>query len=317
MKMKKTLVAALSVVAVVIAGCPLGTFIVNGLVALGEAPVTEVRIAGSNFITLDTKANGTDSFSSANGYLCVVHHPGCGIVGNQGTDVYFGDQKPLPLLVQTVQTNYTAIGPSAGGGIGGWGSYGTNLQVGSGDGTVPTTVSWNNACQGVYAGKDLYYRMSFVVRVRGNVAQLNEQTFDPSATPTAPCGDSPAGGGGGGGPPMPSGWLGVAKYCNVGTQQANGTLVIKATLNSALSGATGSSTMSESIPIGFAPSGSLPSSTNFMTKQMYKQGTWTITSAQIQGLTGPLPGQPLNNVQLPGGPGTPVLDFSGGNCGPI
>ena len=306
----------LLLILVVMAACDLGDFIVRALIALGEAPVTEVRIAGTSFISF-AKKDSKDGFSASDGFMCVVHNPGCGIVGNSGTDQFFGPNKPLPILSQIVAVDFTPIAPpgmapSATGGLGGWGSFGAEETNGSADGQTATSVSWNNACQGSYAGKNLFYRMSFRVRVRGDLAQLNEPTFDPSATPTATCGDGqamplPA-------KPMASGFLGVVKVCNPGTQQTSGTLILTAACNPAQAGAPFACTMNESIPISFLPSaGGQPSSTSFMTKQVYQQGAWTISKAQVQGLTGLLPGLPLN-VQVPGGVGTPVLDFSGGSC---
>ena len=305
---------SLFVAVVGLVGC--GDLIIPTLIALGEAPVTEVRIAGSSFISLDKKDQG-DGFSASDGFLCVVHNPGCGWVGNSGNDKFFGPSKPLPLMAQIVGVDFTPVAPpglaaTSGGGIGGWGSFGAQESNGTADGTSPTTVSWNNACQGNYAGKNLYYVISFRVRIRGDVTQLNEPMFDPAATRAVSCGGVstitklPT--------PMASGFLGVVKVCNPTDQQANGTLILNAMCNPSQPGATSNCMMTESIPIAFLPSGGgQPSSTSFMTKQIYQQGSWTITKAQVQGLTGQLPGLPLN-VQVPGAPGTPVLDFSGGSC---
>ena len=308
---------ALIAVTTTFAAC--GEDIVKALTALGEAPVTEVRIAGASFISLD-KQDGGDGFTVSDGFMCVVHDPGCGWVGNSGSDEFFGPAKPLPLLAQIVETEFTPVAPpglstSAPGGIGGWGSFGASQKNGTGDGTVASTVDWSNACQGQYGGKNLYYRISFRVRIRGDVSQLNEPTFDPAIPPAARCGE--------GTPtiipsvPMPSGFLGSVKVCNPSTQKTSGTLLLTAMCNPAQPGATFACMMNESISMEFDPSGGgQPSSTPFMTKQIYQQGSWTITKAQVQGLTGALPGLPLS-VQVPGLSGTPILDFSGGRCGPL
>ena len=128
-------------------------------------------------------------------------------------------------------------------------------------------------------------------------------------------GSSGNGGSGGSGTSAPSGFNGIAYICNIsgnGTP-ATGTLHIEATLVTAAPGATGSSTMSENIPLSFPANGGIASSAGFKTNTTYKQGTWQITKAQIIGLTGLLTGLP-RTVILPGGPGNPMLDFTGGSC---
>lgn len=113
----------------------------------------------------------------------------------------------------------------------------------------------------------------------------------------------------------PSGFYGTAYYCNSSANgsSATGTLHIEATLITPLSGATGSATMNENIPVSFPATNGAASSVVFKTNYNYKQGTWQITKAQIVGLTGALPMLP-KTVSLPGGLGTPKLDFTGGNC---
>lgn len=284
--------------------------VLRSIVALDAAPITEVRISGVGFLSLDQK-DSADQATAQDGFLCVRHGPGCGIVGNSGTDQFFGSGKPLPLLAQIVGVDYAPASPSVPGGLGGWGSSGSDARPGSADGQTATTVGWSNACQGARAGKDLYYSMSFRVRIRGDVSQLNEPAFATSYKAPA-CGDAPDQTM----PPFPmaSGLLGVVKYCNPSTQKASGTLILKGACSPAQSGSPFACDMNESIPITFAGAqGIKPSESNFMTRQIYQPGGWTLSTMQVQGLTGPLQSQPLS-LQLPGGPGSPVLDFSGGAC---
>ena len=293
-----------------LAGC--GDIIIQALVALQQAPITEVRVAGSSFLTLSSKTDSADRHSAENGFLCVKHSPGCGITGNSGLDDFFGPGKPLPLLAQIVGVDFMPASAPVAAGIGGYGSFGADLKTVFPDGQTATQVDWRNACQGVAAGKDLYYRISFRVRIRGDASQLGEQTVDPTATPTAACGDMPTT------PPpsapIASGLLGIVKYCNPTPQVASGTLMLMGSCSPAQPGAMFSCTMNEMIPVTFQPAGGgQPSSTNFMTKQIYQQGSWTLATAKVEGLTsakGPL------TIQVPGGLGTPVLDFTTGSCPP-
>ena len=111
---------------------------------------------------------------------------------------------------------------------------------------------------------------------------------------------------------MASGLLGVVKYCNPTSQVASGTLLLAGSCSPAQPGAKFSCTMNEMIPVSFQPSGGgQPSSTNFTTKQIYQQGSWTLATAKIDGLTGAK--GPLS-IQVPGGVGAPVLDFTTGSC---
>jgi len=151
---------------VVLAGC--GDLIVKALEAIGSAPVTEVRIAGSNFLTLSSHKDSADRLNADNGFLCVKHSPGCPIKGNDGLDDFFGVGKPLPLLAQIVGVDFMPASGPVPGDATGVGSFGTDLKTVSPDGQTATQVDWRNTCWGVAGGKDLYYRISFRIRVRGD-----------------------------------------------------------------------------------------------------------------------------------------------------
>src|SRR5258706_6174674 len=122
--------------------------------------LVQVRIAGTQYFDFDPGDSG-DHFNEQNGYMCVVHNPGCGWIGNSGLDKFFSVRKPLPQGAQLVRVDFLAYAPAClhsvdSGTIGGWGSYGAQIQD-------VTNVHWNNACQGVYGGKNVFYRISFVI----------------------------------------------------------------------------------------------------------------------------------------------------------
>jgi hypothetical protein len=317
--MSKSFVVA---VAFLVAALDCGDEIVRDVIAIASVKFTVKRIAGAQYFTLD-KGDSKDGSSSQSGVLCVTHNPGCGWVGNNGSDKFFTPDKPLPALATIVAVHFTQFWPvgiasqSAGGGLGGWGSYGANISNGSPDGSVPTTVHWNNACQGVFGGKDVVYRISFLISVPEGT-DLGEPMFDQSeAEPPDLCqppGYSPMPQGGGGPPqfPPPSGWSGVVSYCNVTDQPAAGALQLTATVVTPLPNAQGSSAMMvTNLPVTFGPSGGgVPSTASFTTPSSFKQGTWQITQAKVLGLTGNLPGLPLTAPL----PGAPLLAFNGATC---
>ncbi len=290
--------------------------IVRDVVALGSVKFTVKRIAGAHYFALDN-GNSKDGYNPQNGFLCVSHNPGCGWVGNNGTDKFFTSDKPLPPLCTIVAVNFTQFWPSgvssqaAGGTIFGWGSYGASLSSGTPDGSVPTTVGWKNACQGVFGDKNLDYRISFLISMPDGT-DLGEQTFDQTDTAENVC--VPPGSPLPPTTPEPSGWSGIASYCNVTNQTASGMLQINATAVTPLPNAQGSASMMVmNIPVSFAPSGGgVPSTASFKTPTSFKQGTWQITQAKIVGLTGNLP-VPLT-ANLPGEVGTPILAFNGNTC---
>jgi hypothetical protein len=298
--------------------------IVSDVVALGSVKFEVKRIAGAHYFTLD-KGDPKDGSNAQNGYLCVNHNPGCGWWGNDGSDKFFTPDKPLPPLCTIVAVDFAQFWPdgispqSAGGSVFGWGSYGASLTSGTPDGSVPTTVGWNNACQGPFGGQDLPYRISFLVSMPEGT-DLGEDMFDQADTPSPDVCRPPKFSVGPGKEippeaPEPSGWSGVASYCNLTNDSASGMLEIKASADTPLPNAQGSGAMMvTNIPVTFAPSGGgVPSTAAFKTPVSFQQGTWRINQAKIVGLTGNLPGVPFN-VPLPGPAGTPVLAFSGHSC---
>jgi hypothetical protein len=296
--------------------------IVKDVVALGSVKLVVKRISGIHYINF-SKPDAGDSYSENNGYLCVTHNPGCGWWGNNGSDKFFNADVPLPPLCTIVGTSFTQFWPNgvassgAPGGLGGWGSYGAHLNTGSSDGSAPYVVSWNNACQGDFGGKNLYYHISFLVSMPEGT-DMGEPVFD--QTPDDPAVCLPQGystQAQNATPPtvIPSGFAGTAKYCNPTREQACGKLIIWATLVTALPGATGESVMKDTISICFGPGGgTLPVSQGFSTPMQYKQGTWSITLVKIIGLTGNLTVSTPITTSLPAGLGQPIFDFSNGSC---
>jgi hypothetical protein len=318
---RKWLPFAALIAGLTLAGCAgLGDWIVKGLEGLASHPTAEVRIAGTNYIEFDKKDSG-DGYSAQDGYLCVIHNPGCGIKGNDGEDKFFTPDKPLPLLAKLVRVEFTpywpnGLGAGSAGGIGGWGSFSIEQRGGPSDPSHTVYVDWSNACQGSFGGKNLHYSVSFIVSMPTG-ADLGEPAFVPSAKPDSPC--QPEGYTKNSQPPgptapVPSGFLGVVKMCNTTNVTASGSLHLEGACTAALPGAQGICTMKEdTVALQFPQGGTAGSQASFKTQQIYKQGTWQITNAKVTGLTGQLPGLPVT-LQLPGGVGSPVLDFTGGRC---
>src|SRR5262249_13768187 len=92
---------------------------------------------------------------------------------------------PLPLGAAVAHAEFTPYWPKgtkshSSGGIGRWGSYGSQIGLDS------TSVHWENACQGVYGGKNLYYRVSFVISIPAGM-DLGEEAFDPASPKPPTC----------------------------------------------------------------------------------------------------------------------------------
>lgn len=319
---RTALLSCIVIVTLSLQGCSaIGDFIVKVFEKIGGTPMDHVRISGMNHFLLDKK-DARDGNDIHDGYMCVVHDPGCGVVGNNGVDKFFPEENPLSLLAKIEKVEYEPIWPDGlgtgtGGGVGP-GSYGQWMSGWPSAAPQPILVDWNNTCTNSYGGRKIYYSISFIVAVpRGT--DLGEPTFDPAQQPKTACrldgyhleGEEtqpsvPAS-------VLPSGFSGTVKICNITTNIASGTLHLEGTVATALSGAQGATMMKEDIPVQFPPGGSGGAVSSFKTQQIYKQGTWTITSAKVTGLTGPYPTLPLT-LQLPGGVGTPLLDFTGGRC---
>jgi hypothetical protein len=171
--------------------------------AIGMASEKVVRISGQTYFKLDRK-DSKDGVSSQNGYLCVVHDPGCGIVGNDGEDTFFFSQQ-LPPLAEVVGFTFEPVPPAglaASYNPGPSGSFDTTLQSGPTDGSQPIRIRWHNACWGPYGGKPAIYRVSMKVKIKGDLDLIDEK-FDPdqqlpvpecrkaeTPTPTTTCGIS-------------------------------------------------------------------------------------------------------------------------------
>jgi hypothetical protein len=163
-----------------LSGCNFGTFLSDLLNAIGMAPEKTVRISGETYFKLDRK-DSRDGFSSKNGYLCVVHDPGCGVSGNDGEDTFFL-ARLLPPLAKISAFHFEPIPPdgmAASYNPGPSGSFDTVLQGGVQDGSQPIRVRWHNACWGPYGGKPAVYRVSMDVQIKGNL-DLVDQAFDPN-----------------------------------------------------------------------------------------------------------------------------------------
>jgi len=125
--------------------------------------------------------------------MCVTHNPGCGWIGNSGEDKFFSGAKQLPIGAQIVSVEFLTYPPAGlsgddSGTIGGWGSYFSRIKSNSSNDSQPnlTTINWSNACQGVYGGKNLYYRISFIISVQDGT-NLGEDSFETSSTPPPSC----------------------------------------------------------------------------------------------------------------------------------
>jgi hypothetical protein len=157
--------------------------VVQAVVALGNVKLVVKRISGIHYLKF-SKGDPSDTYSETDGYLCVSHNPGCGWWGNNGKDKFFNQDIPLPPLCTIVGTDFTQFWPDgitttgSSGSLGGWGSYGAHLDAGSPDGSSPYVVPWNNACQGDFTGKILYYHISFLVSMPEGT-DMGEPVFDP------------------------------------------------------------------------------------------------------------------------------------------
>ena len=129
------------------------------------APTVTVRISGTTYSHI-AAPDSHDGATPNNGYLCVLHDPGCGWWGNDGKDTYF-TQKQLPAgakLVGVDFNQYWPFGVDSGSGSGAWtwfdssGSYFAHLNQ-----DVPTQpyVKWNNTCAAGFCGQESMVRRQF------------------------------------------------------------------------------------------------------------------------------------------------------------
>jgi len=299
-------------------------------------PTVTVRISGATFSHI-AEPDKNDNATANNGYLCVVHNPGCGWWGNDGKDTYFV-QKQLPAgakLVGIDFVQYWPLGVDSASGSGAWtwfdssGSYFAHLNQ-----DVPTQpyVKWNNTCTEGFANKDLWYSISFRVQMPEGT-NLGEATSDlGTPSPCLPPGYSitavsisP-----GSNPPpspyLPSGWAGQVVFCNVSTVAVTQYLHVRATLVTSYPGAQGSAgpMVVDNLSLRFPPGGVSGSLGGFTIPQNYQQGTWKLTDVYLTDApTAPGASAPKNAVHFPGlpftaslpGPATsPVFNFTGGSC---
>jgi hypothetical protein len=84
-------------------------------------PTVQVRISGSTYAHI-SRPDSRDQSTDNNGYVYVMHDPGCGWWGNDGKDMFF-DQKALPAgaaLVKTKFVQYWPLGIDSSSGSGAW-----------------------------------------------------------------------------------------------------------------------------------------------------------------------------------------------------
>jgi hypothetical protein len=186
---KSIVIAALAGSVLLLSGCGLIQWFVDAIENIAGRKTVEVRIPGERYLEFDKKDDG-DRYVSSDGYLCVVHDPGCGVRGNDGTDKFFTvDKSALPLLVKRVRTDFTphwpsGLGQGSSGSTGGYGSYGMKLLDQPPSAADPIGVEWNNTCVGDFNSKKLYYSISFVVSMPEGY-DMGEPTFELSKT--SPC----------------------------------------------------------------------------------------------------------------------------------
>ena len=292
-------------------------------------PLVQVRIAGQRYAKI-SRLDSKDGSTVNNGYQCVVHDPGCGSWGNDGVDRFFSENV-LPATAKLVGppqfVQYWPIGinsdDAGGAGINSEGSYYANLNTSDPGGP---SVKWNNTCQLYFAGKRLYYSISFIVSMPKGT-DLGEETFDPTSQRVSPClplGYSDVRQKGPSDSTLASGWAGQVLYCNPTTQSEQLYLHIRAKLLTPNANAQGdgSPMVEDNLLLQFAPGGSVGSQSSFRTAMKYKQGNWEITDAYITTAPTSASNTMVKNVprigpfdyMLPGPIGGPVLDFRGGSC---
>jgi len=132
-------------------------------------PTVIVRISGTTYSHI-AEPDKDDNASANNGYLCVLHDPGCGWWGNDGKDKYFA-QKQLPAGAELVGVDFIQYWPlgvdsASGSGAFTWlnssGSYFAHLNQ---DNPAQPYVKWNNTCWAGFGGKNLRYSVSFRIQM--------------------------------------------------------------------------------------------------------------------------------------------------------
>lgn len=186
--MRARKVTLIAVLGLLLSGCDLRSLVTDVLTAIGMAPEKTVRISGETYFKLDKRESG-DGARSENGYLCVVHDPGCSdLSGSRSEDTFFLARQ-LPPLAKVVGFTFEPLPPAGMAanhdpGVP-TGRFNTILQSGPLDGSQPIKIGWSNTCWGAYGGKKAVYRVTMHVRIKGNL-DLGDQAYDPDEQLPAP-----------------------------------------------------------------------------------------------------------------------------------
>jgi hypothetical protein len=277
------------------------------------------RISGLHWFRLDRKDSKDDVWDTS-GYMCVVHNPGCGGKGNDGTDVLFDSGERLPAGVTVQRADYFAQPPheypaNDSGGIGGYGSYGTTASPQPFNQLSPTTsFRWYNTCVSTYEDQNNYYWVSLVVSAPEGMF-LADTPGDPRTSPPQCAPNAflnPVDGTSAPTSAKTSGVVFSVDACNSTNQPTVATLVISAVCKPPQTASAGAScSMNETIKSTLPPGGSSPAHASFPTQTNYQEGQWTLTKATLNNVAlSPLPGP----FSIPDSLGLPLLKFSSGTC---
>jgi hypothetical protein len=149
-----------------------------------------MRISGTSYIEF-AYGDPKDTYRAADGFLHVSHDPGCGIMGNNGDDVFFTVRHDLPFWATLEKVEFQQFWPKERKPDAGGGSYLTRLEtvklpVNRRD--PPRTgplakVHWENSCNGPYNNRTNEYVISFIVSVPAELVKasvsIGEPMFDP------------------------------------------------------------------------------------------------------------------------------------------
>jgi hypothetical protein len=134
-------------------------------------------VSGDKFVDWAKDTAGLNHYTIGSA-MCVVHAPGCGVVGHNGKDHFFPKDASLPAGVSVVGVAYMPFWPSNihktdRGSLGSAGSYGIDADLRIQKSAPLFTVHWQNACQptasGDYTGDwstlNDTYQVSFLISV--------------------------------------------------------------------------------------------------------------------------------------------------------
>ena len=128
----------------------------------------EWRTSGVSFITVGSPVSQDPPLKDVGGRLVVTHDPGCGTIGNNGTDAFY---PVFPPGATYAGTDFGSDPTKTSGGlIGEAGSIGVeiNYAVPGVPGISPPAypyVRWKNTCFGALKGEPLVYWISFRFRM--------------------------------------------------------------------------------------------------------------------------------------------------------